>query len=159
MERLFRAIVTFEDKREWSKSYVNMQIAPRGTLWWDPARSQQDNLWQSWVELGEDLYAAITAAPVPVDMRALRALKRSPLALELYAWLAHTAFSANRNGDILEKDGRATCLPPGVSVFAEFGEGVEGASPGDAPVAEGDDHGAEEGVGEEEGGDGEEEEA
>jgi hypothetical protein len=29
-------------------------------------------------------------------MRALRALKRSPLALDLYAWLAHTAFSANR---------------------------------------------------------------
>ena len=96
MERLFRAIVTFEDKREWSKSYVDMQIAPRGTLWWDPARSQQDNLWESWVELGEDFYAAITAAPVPVDMRALRALKRSPLALDLYAWLAHTAFSANR---------------------------------------------------------------
>ncbi len=96
MERLFRAIVTFEDKREWSKSYVDMQIAPRGTLWWDSARSQQDNLWESWVELGEDFYAAITAAPVPVDMRALRALKRSPLALDLYAWLAHTAFSANR---------------------------------------------------------------
>ncbi len=36
MERLFRAIVTFEDKREWSKSYVDMQIAPRGTLWWNP---------------------------------------------------------------------------------------------------------------------------
>ncbi|RRA50329.1 replication protein RepA [Acidipila sp. EB88] len=96
MERLFRAIVTFEDKREWSKSYVDMQIAPRGTLWWDPARSHQDNLWESWVELGEDFYAAITAAPVPVDMRALRALKRSPLALDLYAWLAHTAFSASR---------------------------------------------------------------
>jgi hypothetical protein len=96
MERLFRAIITFEDKREWSKSYVDMQIAPSGTLWWDPTRSQQDNLWESWVELGENFYAAITAAPVPVDMRALRVLKRSPLALDLYAWLAHTAFSANR---------------------------------------------------------------
>ena len=29
-------------------------------------------------------------------MRALRAFKRSPLALDLYAWLAHTAFSANK---------------------------------------------------------------
>ncbi len=96
MERLFRAIITFEDKREWSKSYVDMQIAPKGTLWWDPAKSRQDNLWESWVELGEDFYAAITAAPVPVDMRALRALKRSPLALDMYAWLTHTAFSASR---------------------------------------------------------------
>jgi len=96
MERLFRAIVSFEDRREHSNSYVDMQIAPRATMWWDPARSQQDNLWESWVELGEDFYAAITAAPVPVDMRALRALKRSPLALDLYAWLAHTAFSAKQ---------------------------------------------------------------
>ena len=29
-------------------------------------------------ELGEDFFAAITAAPIPVDMRALRGLKRSP---------------------------------------------------------------------------------
>lgn len=45
---------------------------------------------------GEDFYAAITAAPAPVDMRDLRALKRSPLALNLYAWLVHTAFTASR---------------------------------------------------------------
>jgi len=96
MERLFRAIITFEDRREWSKSYVDMQIAPKGTLWWDPAKSHQDNLWESWVELGEEFFAAITAAPVPIDMRALRALKRSPLALDLYAWLTHTSFSATR---------------------------------------------------------------
>ena len=93
MERLFRAIVSFEDQREWSKSYVDMQVAPRGTLWWDPLRAQQDNLWESWVELGEEFYAAITVAPVPVDMRALRALKRSPLALDLYSWLTYTSFT------------------------------------------------------------------
>jgi hypothetical protein len=73
-----------------------MRVAPKAMLWWDTSRSQQDNLWESWVELGEDFYAAITAAPVPVDMRALRALKRSPLALDLYAWVVHTAFTASR---------------------------------------------------------------
>lgn len=31
-------------------------------------------------------------------MRALRALKRSPLALDLYAWLTHEAYRANRSG-------------------------------------------------------------
>ncbi len=45
---------------------------------------------------GEDFYAAITAALVPVDMRAPRALKRSPLARDLYVCLVHTAFSASR---------------------------------------------------------------
>jgi hypothetical protein len=38
----------------------------------------------------------ITAAPVPVDLGALRALKRSPLALDLYSWLTYTAFVASR---------------------------------------------------------------
>ena len=37
-------------------------------------------------------------------------------------------------------------LAEGAYVFAEFGEGVEGAAPGDASVAEGGEHGAEERV-------------
>ncbi len=97
-ERLFRSTITFEDRREWGKSYVDMQVAPRGQFWWDPSRAHQDNIWESWVELGEDFFAAITAAPVPVDMRALRGLKRSPLALDLYALMTHTAFAASRKG-------------------------------------------------------------
>lgn len=96
MTRLFGALISFHDERAHSVSWVNMPVTRAGTLWWDPARSQQDNLWESWIELGEDFYAAITAAPVPVDMRALRALKRSPLALDLYAWLTYTAYSASR---------------------------------------------------------------
>ena len=96
MERLFRSTISFEDQRPTHKTWVDMRVAPKAMLWWDTSRSQQDNLWESWVELGEDFYAAITAAPVPVDMRALRALKRSPLALDLYAWVVHTAFTASR---------------------------------------------------------------
>ncbi len=71
-------------------------MAPKAMLWWDTSRSQQDNLWESWVELGEDFYAAITAAPVPGRSCGRSAhLKRSPLALDLYAWLVHTAFTAS----------------------------------------------------------------
>lgn len=96
MERLFRSIISFEDQREDHKHYLDMQIAPKGVLWWDTKRTMQDNLWDSWIELGETFYEAITAAPVPVDLRALRALKRSPLALDLYSWLTYTAFIASR---------------------------------------------------------------
>lgn len=38
------------------------------------------------------------SAPVPVDMRALRALKRSPLALDLYAWLTFQAYRSRQSG-------------------------------------------------------------
>ena len=98
MERLFRSIISFEDSRPGHKVWLDMQIAPEGELWWEPSRATQDNLWESWVDLGERFFEAITAAPVPVDYRALRALKRSPLALDLYAWATYTTFSVTKKG-------------------------------------------------------------
>lgn len=72
-----------------------MQGAAQGDLWWSVRAPNQGALWGSWIELGEMFYTAITRAPVPVDMRTLRALKRSPLALDLYAWLTFQAFRAH----------------------------------------------------------------
>lgn len=43
-----------------------------------------------------NFYEALTLSSVPVDLRALRALKRSPLAMDLYAWLTYTAFVATK---------------------------------------------------------------
>jgi len=98
MERLFRSRFSLEraapDDGQTNKSWIDMQVAPKGQLWWSEKHPDQGTLWGSWIELGEDFYRAITAAPVPVDMRALRALKRSPLALDLYAWLTYEAFRA-----------------------------------------------------------------
>jgi Plasmid encoded RepA protein len=99
MERLFRSRFSLEryapaDEDQLSKGWIDMQVAPKGQLWWSEKQPDQGALWGSWIELGEDFYRAITAAPVPVDMRALRALKRSPLALDLYAWLTYEAFRA-----------------------------------------------------------------
>lgn len=113
MERLFRSVISFEDEREDHKRYLDMQIAPKGVLWWDTKRTTQDNLWDSWIELGETFYEAITAAPVPVDLRALRALKRSPLALDLYSWLTYTAFVASRT--------RKTRMVPWEGLHAQMG--------------------------------------
>jgi len=44
--------------------------------------------------LDQQFFEAITANPVPVDLRALRAIKRSPLALDLYSLLTYQAFRA-----------------------------------------------------------------
>jgi hypothetical protein len=77
---------------------LNMSVAAASELWWDPKLPNQVNLWDSWVELGDKFYAALTAAPVPVDVRALGALKRSPLALDLYAWATHKSLSVARKG-------------------------------------------------------------
>jgi len=92
---------------------INMNVASASELWWDPKKPHQINLWDSWVELGEKFYEALTAAPVPVDTRALRALKRSPLALDLYAWATYKALAvAGKNGRSLFP-GVASCPSSG----------------------------------------------
>jgi hypothetical protein len=74
--------------------WLDMQVAPDGELWWDPKQPEQSVFWGSWIELGEKFYEAILAAPIPYDMRALRALKRSPLALDVYAVLNYRTHTA-----------------------------------------------------------------
>jgi hypothetical protein len=102
MEKLFRSLFSFEnyhgDDTRSGKVWLDMQVAPVGELWWSIKDQQQTALWGSWIELGERFYEAITAAPVPVDIRALKSLKRSPLALDLYAWLTYEAFRAHKSG-------------------------------------------------------------
>lgn len=96
MRRLFKATISFheslrEDHRR-GERWLDMQIAPKGELWWDTHEPQQCALWGSYIILGEDFFAAITSAAVPVDMRVLRAIKQSPLALDLYAWSTWRVF-------------------------------------------------------------------
>jgi hypothetical protein len=75
-----------------------MQVVVGGKTWWDFREPTQGALFESVIELGEKFYEALIASPVPVDLRALRALKRSPLALDLYAWAAYRAFTVTQAG-------------------------------------------------------------
>ena len=77
-----------------------MQIAPKAVVWWDSAdaKSTQGTLFESYIMLSEDFFDAITAAPVPVDLRALRGLRSSSLALDLYTLLAYETWRASETG-------------------------------------------------------------
>ncbi len=97
MERLFRASISFAHSNPSQRAWMNMEITSEGFLWWDPAKPDQFSLWGSWIVLGERFYEAITAHPVPLDLRVLRALKKSPLALDLYALLVYKSYLADRN--------------------------------------------------------------
>lgn len=96
MDRLFGSRISFQQSIDIGDSHgkrrLNMEIAPESELWWNPKQPGQGALWQSWVRLGEEFFKALADLPVPLDMRALRALKRSPLALDLYAWICYRAF-------------------------------------------------------------------
>lgn len=115
--RLFTSRISFIQQHHGeqydAEARVQMNITNKSLLWWDPKRPDQLNLWGSWVELSPEFFQAITSSPVPLDMRALKALKRSPLALDLYAWATHKSNSVARKG-------RAQFVP-WVSLAAQFG--------------------------------------
>ena len=68
---------------------LNRSIADSAILWWDPQHPDQAGLWESKVTLSEPFFREVIEHPVPIDMRALKALKRSPLAIDIYCWLTH----------------------------------------------------------------------
>ena len=45
--------------------------------------------WRSHTVLGQFFFQEITRSAVPVDLRAIRQLQRSPLAIDLYVWLTY----------------------------------------------------------------------
>ena len=93
MNRLFQARISFEQFSEGGNvenhHRVSMEVAPESDLWWDYRCPEQKAFWTSWIELGEKFYKAITDHPVPIDFRVLKAIKQSPLALDLYIWLTY----------------------------------------------------------------------
>lgn len=98
MIRLFQSSISFNQSTGGKKTWINMHVAPKGMLWWDEKNPNQGSLFENWIQLGEDFFNAITSAPVPADMRILKALKRSPLALDLYVWATYTAYQTQQTG-------------------------------------------------------------
>lgn len=98
MRRLFQSTISFNQRFKKGEAWLNMQVAPKGMFWWDTKQPSQPTLWKNWIQLGDDFFKAITSAPVPVDMRVLKALKKSPLALDLYAWATYTAYQTQKTG-------------------------------------------------------------
>ena len=92
MKRLFTSHVQFIYEDQHGEAIVNSSVADRMEFWWNPKRPDQPTLWDSKLRLGEDFFNEIIQHPVPIDMNALTALKRSPLGLDLYLWLVYRTF-------------------------------------------------------------------
>lgn len=58
----------------------------------------QRTLWPGVLELSDDFYGTLIEHAVPLDPRALTALRHSALALDVYAWLAHRLRRVSRAG-------------------------------------------------------------
>ena len=98
--RLFSSTVSCRYSDKAVDAGLGFNIAKNYSLWWDPKSPDQFSIWKSTVTLGTDFFKEITDRPVPVDLRALKALKRSPMALDIYCWLTHRLFYLQKTIEI-----------------------------------------------------------
>ena len=89
MKRLFGSSVscTYDDGNHWA--IQNITPISKANVWWDPKQPDQATLFESTLTLNEDFFKEIINNPVPIDMRVLKALTRSPLAIDIYCWLTY----------------------------------------------------------------------
>lgn len=98
--RLFASTISASYADAEKHAEAGYRLADKSLLWWDEKNADQAGLWQSTVTLTEAFYREVTEHPIPVDMRAIRALKRSPMALDIYCWLTYRASYAKRPSSI-----------------------------------------------------------
>lgn len=94
--RLFAATVSASYDGADRHAEMGYRLADKSMLWWDAQAPDQAALWRSTVTLTEQFYREIVEHPIPVDMRAIKALKRSPMALDIYCWLTYRASYARK---------------------------------------------------------------
>jgi hypothetical protein len=99
IRRLFASSIHCSQEAQGLYRDTAFLVAAHTSLWWNPADADQIDLFGSFVELSKDFFQAIIERPVPIDLRVLRAL-RSPLALDLYAWLTYRASYLRRPVEI-----------------------------------------------------------
>ncbi len=91
MKRLFSSSVScsYDRPNEGQWAEIGFRIATETRLWWDPNKPEQAALWGSTVKLSSEFFEEIVNHPIPIDLRALKAIKQSPMAIDIYCWLTY----------------------------------------------------------------------
>ena len=93
MKRLFNCSVQLNYTAAGSETSATALVAELTDFWWNPKHPDQTGLWESKVRLSEAFFNEIVSHPVPLDLTTLKALKRSPLGLDLYLWITYRIFA------------------------------------------------------------------
>lgn len=56
---------------------------------WTPQAAEEAGTWQSSVRLNRRFFEECLTSPVPIDLRAYKSLRRSPMAMDVYTWLTY----------------------------------------------------------------------
>lgn len=97
MKRLFGSLITAQYATNDKKfTLKNVLIADSFELnededaaLWTPQSKGEAGAWQSKVKLTNNFFQECVTRPVPIDLRAYKALRGSPLAMDIYTWLTY----------------------------------------------------------------------
>lgn len=96
---LFSSVVSIMDddeKAHHSFGIENIMMVRGAQLLWNPRKPEEPGLFDSHLSLTEDFFKMVTDRPVPIDLRVLHALRRSPLAMDIYVWAVYRLFITRR---------------------------------------------------------------
>lgn len=90
--RLFTSMIQISSKQDLRddgpSKHQNFTLADSSMILWKPS-SEQPMLWRSSMIVSEGFYKECINHPVPLNLRAVDALKGSPMAIDIYVWLVY----------------------------------------------------------------------
>jgi hypothetical protein len=112
MKRLFSAQVSYTYQKKEGFLHGGARLASRAKLFWEedtralfPDQEDEEEplftpevrlvpaclagRFRSTVTLGQEFFQEILRKPVPLDLRAIKKLRRSPLSIDMYCWLTY----------------------------------------------------------------------
>jgi len=108
---LARAVISIDghDLATNALAYEDIKITKSGFVFWNDKNPEQRGLWESTLILTDDFYNSVTTRPVPIDLRVLHALSKSPFAMDIYIWLVYRMF-------VLRVSGHSQALIPWIGL-------------------------------------------
>lgn len=94
--KLFSSKVSLTYHGENGIDISSSQLAKRAMFFWDVRQPNQKSLWDSRVILSDEFFKVLSEAPIPLDWRVLKAIKQSPMALDLYVWLSYRMYTLKK---------------------------------------------------------------
>lgn len=82
-----------QDLLEYLGKGKNIAVADEWQLYWSSSNETTDSKHKCSIVLSEMFYEEIVKHAVPVDTRAVKALSRSPMAIDIYCWLTWRFFT------------------------------------------------------------------
>ena len=94
--QLFNSRVTIRYTGPKGYAVKNVQFADEIHTFWIDADARQTDIEAHKVILSDPFFRVVMDSPFPIDMNILTALAKSPLGIDLYAWLAQRMYNVHK---------------------------------------------------------------